>query len=434
MIRRNRKESEQQTVKQRFGASWRLLQKIVVPTGVGLLMLLSGCSTIEYHATETVYAHQRSSAVGPDSQLLDVSIALFDPGIDLLEEAAATYSSIRQSEAVWYSTQLKNALEYSNAWGVVRITPSQHLVSDLQVTGKILVSNGEALRLQIDVVDAAGTQWLSKEYFYRVSAYAYNPEFDFQGDPFQGLFNLIANDLFDLQANYDAIQLARLRQIAKIRFAYDFAPAVFQDYLTQDQQGSWDLQRMPASNDPMLTRISRIQQRNDFFIDVVQDYYRTFHNSMQGPYTEWRKLSYREVLYERQLKVQSKKEKVAGVIALLVGIAAQTSNNPYTRGAGHIGILGGAKLFRSGYVKADEAIAHAETLHELGASLEAELQPVVIDLRDRSITLSGTVEDQFKEWRRILADMFVAEQGGINPSLEAAESWERDSEQTEIAE
>ena len=47
----------------------------------------------------------------------------------------------------------------------------------------------------------------------------------------------------------------------------------------------------------------------------------------------------------------------------------------------------------------------------MGASLESELEPSVIDLQERSVTLSGSVEDQYKEWRRILSRMFLLDEG-----------------------
>ena len=34
---------------------------------------------------------------------------------------------------------------------------------------------------------------------------------------------------------------------------------------------------------------------------------------MSLPYEEWRKLSYKEVLYERQLREQARKEQIAGL-------------------------------------------------------------------------------------------------------------------------
>ena len=57
-------------------------------------------------------------------------------------------------------------------------------------------------------------------------------------------------------------------------------------------------------------------------------------------------------------------------------------------------------------------------MREYGESLEVELEPSVIDLRERSVTLTGTVEDQFKEWKRILQEMFDAEQAILNPDID----------------
>ena len=161
----------------------------------------------------------------------------------------------------------------------------------------------------------------------------------------------------------------------------------------------------------MIQRIDRIRARNDLFLDVIQDYYRAFNSNMAHPYQEWRKASYKEVLYARQLRAQARNQKIAGAASILAGVLAQTSSNRVARGSGHIGIFAGASLIGSGYAKQNEALLHSATVRELGSALEAELEPSVIDLEDRSITLSGTVEDQFTEWRRILQALFEAESG-----------------------
>ena len=55
---------------------------------------------------------------------------------------------------------------------------------------------------------------------------------------------------------------------------------------------------------------------------------------------------------------------------------------------------------------------HVEALAELGQSLEAELEPQVIDLEDRTITLTGNVESQYQQWRDVLQKIYRAEIGG----------------------
>lgn len=378
---------------------------------LGAVLLLSGCANFEYHETKKVAAARYQDgvdAVITDAELLDVGIVLFDPGSVEIEEDTVASASIRKSESVWFATQLKSALDYSNVWGAVRTMPSANSVMDVQINGAIIESNGELVKLNLTISDATGVTWYTKEYEKRASAYAYNPEVSTNRDPFYGLFVEIANDMYDYRASLAANESANIRSVSKVRFAQEFLPTAFDGFLENDD-GLYSLQRIPAANDPMIIRIDRIRARNELFLDVIQDYYRVFNGNMANPYQEWRKTSYKEVIYARQLKDQGRKQKIAGVAAILAGVLAQTSGNQYTRGAGGVGIFAGAGLIRQGYAKQNEAAIHNSTLRELSAALEAELEPSIIELEDRSITLSGTVDDQFEEWKRILQAMFEAE-------------------------
>ncbi len=396
--------------------------------------LLGACTTFEYHETKQVSIERVSESQEQliDEQLfLDVGVVLFDPGLVDLDSDQVDYSNVRQSESVWFTNQLKKTLETSNAWGLVRVLPGERLGMDVTVSGTLIESNGEVVKLLVRANDASGTEWFAKEYEQRASAYAYNPEVNLPGDPFQATFNEIANDLFNYRANLSDEQIVEIRSISKVLFARDFVPDAFNEFVSTDEQGQLSLLRVPASSDPMMQRVDRIRSRNDLFLDVVQDYYRAFNRKMEGPYQEWRKLSYKEVLYARQLKEQARREKIAGVAAIAGGIAAATNGNSRTtRGAGHIGIIGGARVFANSFLKSEEALSHSSTLRELSASLETELEPSIVDLQDRSITLSGTVDDQYQEWRRILSEMFRLEEGDSDSSGEA-ESQSTDSRATE---
>ena len=388
------------------------IQKILY-TGL-LAIILSGCANYEYHATKTVDAKKVDTVSYQEMSedaFLDVGIQVFDTGLELLDEESAAYTNVRQSEAVWFSSQLKQTLEKSKAWGAVRAMPRQNAVMDLMIQGQIIESNGETVKLNVTAIDASGRQWLAKEYSQRASAYAYHPDFKQSSDPFQSVFNEIANDLFDKRSELTETELGKIRQISNMRFASELAPDMFGEFVEQSDNGLYALKYLPADGDPMIQRVDRIKARNQLFLDVVQDYYRAFNKNMAAPYNQWRQQSYREVVYERQLKSQATKEKWAGAAMILAGVLAQGSNSRTNRVGGHVGIIAGADLFRSGFSKADEAILHTETLRELGESLELELEPSIIDLQDRSFTLSGTVDQQFKEWRRILSEMIRVEQG-----------------------
>ena len=386
-----------------------------------LALVLSACSHIEYHETKTVkverFSDEQALNISEDS-LLDVGVVLFSVQEVDLDSNETDYSSVRKSEAVWFTSQLKHALETSNAWGQVRALPSKRLGVDVTVTGSLIESNGEVVKLFIDVRDSRNQPWFSKEYFQRASAYAYNPEVNVPGDPFQATLNEIANDLFNYRATLKQAHLLEIRHLTKILFAQDFVPAAFSDYVKHHNNGTVSLTRIPANSDPMVQRVERIWARNDMFLDVVQDYYRAFNQQMHDPYQEWRKLSYKEVLYARQLKEQARREKIAGVAAIAGGIAVATEGGSFaSRGAGHIGIFAGAKIFAGSFLKTEQALSHSSRLRELGLSLESELEPSIVALQDRSVTLTGTVDDQYQEWRRILRDMFRLETGdGSEPS------------------
>ena len=53
----------------------------------------------------------------------------------------------------------------------------------------------------------------------------------------------------------------------------------------------------------MMARIGAIQQRNHIFVDTLQGHYDNFSGSMDGPYNEWRRLSYEETVALRELSL-----------------------------------------------------------------------------------------------------------------------------------
>jgi hypothetical protein len=130
---------------------------------------------------------------------------------------------------------------------------------------------------------------------------------------------------------------------------------------------------------------------------------------MNGPYTEWRRLSYEETVSLRQLESEARTQLLVGGLSVLAGIAAATSDDRNVRTAGAVGIYAGGGLVKSGLERRAEANIHSLALEELGQSLEAEITPQVIELEDRTVQLSGTIDDQYSQWREILGDIYAAE-------------------------
>lgn len=78
-------------------------------------------------------------------------------------------------------------------------------------------------------------------------------------------------------------------------------------------------------------------------------------------------------------------------------------------------------MIKSGLDKRNEAAIHVEALQELGASLEAEVTPQIIQLDDQTITLSGNVQDQYAQWRALLDELYETEIGSL-PELNAKDT------------
>ncbi|MDP4916699.1 MAG: hypothetical protein NWR12_03160, partial [Haliea sp.] len=200
----------------------------------------------------------------------------------------------------------------------------------------------------------------------------------------------------------------------ELQFARSFSPQAFAGYLSENRKGVLEIRRLPADDDPMLERIRSIRERDQLFVDTLQEHYGHFSGEMQVPYQEWRKMSYEEAIALQELQAESRRNLIAGGVSILAGIYAAGSSESSSRAAGNVAIIGGGYLLKSGLEKRAEAQIHVAALEELGMSLEAEITPRVIELEDRTVMLSGNVEEQYAQWRELLADIYQAEVGMLD--------------------
>lgn len=189
--------------------------------------------------------------------------------------------------------------------------------------------------------------------------------------------------------------------------------SLFSDYIDTDKKGRLSVKRLPAKNDPLLQRIETIRERDHLFVDTLQDYYANFNRQMEEPYLQWRRAYYEEGEALREVNSQATKRLVGGVLAVLAGILAQGSGSDITRAAGQIGVIAGGTAVVSGFKKREEAKIHVEALQEISASLDAEIEPHTVNLEERTVTLTGSVNDQYAQWREVLREMYRTETGAI---------------------
>jgi len=379
-------------------------------------LLSFSCATHTVKSTSYTPVVQDSDYVSEEF-LLDVGVQLFDPGLDEIRrrDEDTTNPEVRIAEARYAPYLLADTLQRSGNWGIVRLMPNENSPMDVNLAGTVLQSDGETMHLRITVTDSSGRQWYTKNYEEAVSQFSYEPAQRQQNDPFQVVYNKIANDLLAWRKeNLDNTAVTELRMISEIQFARRFALDAFDDYLVTNRRGQLQLSSFPADNDPLLSRIRNIRERDFMYIDTVQDYYANYTRQMRTPYDSWREQSYHETQEIRELEASARRRFIAGAAAVVGGVAAAANGGNYGTQVGGAAAAGaGAYLIRSGFEKRNEAQIHVETLEELSRSLEDEVTPQVLTLDDRTITLTGNVEEQYGQWREILADMYAAELNGL---------------------
>ena len=344
----------------------------------------------------------------PESQLVDVAIELFATGvpeapvIELRDRGIR--AAVRKSEARYFAIHLRNTLQSSGQWGAVRVVPGGGRWSELLVTGEIEKSNGKDLTMWVTARDATGREWLQRKYKQRAdtTAYAQDRPVDAR-DPFQALYNRVANDLVRARDKRTAQEMAALRELAELRFAATMAPDPYAAYVETDRKGRSRAVRLPSNDDPMVERIAGIRERDQRFVDTLNEFYSDFYARMDKPYDDWRAYSYEEQLALDKINRKSTLKKLLGAAAVLGGILMDPQNDP--AGVKDVLVLGGIAVVQSGFEDGKEKGIHKAALSELADSFEGDVTPLVVDVDGRVVQLSGSAEEQFKSWRELLAQI-----------------------------
>ena len=384
---------------------------------VGLFQLL-GCVT---QTVRTVDMAPPEILVVPPSEelLLDVGITVFNPNVpESFDEQAELniQPEIRRAESNYMAYVAKNLLQSTGNWGAVRVVPRLSHAVDLTVSATILHSDGERLNLHVVASDARGQVWFDSVYETLASKYAYDVSIPRDIDPYQATYNQIANDLLGFRMGLTEEEILAIRTTAEMRFARDFATDAFEDYVIETTPGKYQIRRLPAPDDPMLSRVRMIREREYLFIDTLDEYFSSFANEMFTPYQNWRRATYSEAIAYREERNKARARLLAGTAGIVAGVAAQTSDNNVTQYGGTLAIIGGAMMIKSGIAKRANAQLHIEVLRELGVSAEAEIMPHTIELENESIALQGSVDEQYEELRRILRRIYRTEMGAGDPN------------------
>lgn len=378
-------------------------------TLLAILLLLQACSTTKVKTSDVAVLATAQEVIA-EHLLLDVGINIFDPGLDSAGDDESLFPEVREGEARYLPYNLMETMQTSGHWGAVRVVPSEMAAVDVHVNGKILESDGERLSLHVTVADSTGRQWFDREYQEIISDFVYKKRRAGQ-EPFQSMYNRVANDIAEHQKTLSDKEKSNIRTIAELRFAQDFAPEAFSNHVVANEEGIYSINRLPADVDPMMQRIRKIRDRDYLFVDTLQDYYGVFHRQMDVPYLEWRERSYEHAVAIRELRASRSRRGIAGAAAIIASIVAIGGGNNYARAGGGVGVWAGSSLITSALQKGQELGQHQADYNEISESVITAITPQVIELEDQTITLSGTVSDQYGQWRELLREIYRRENG-----------------------
>ena len=376
---------------------------------------ISGCASgpVKYtvEPTEAIHADRALA----DAALLDVGIQVFETA-EISAEAAReqkTDPKILEAEARFIPFHLKKTLQQTGQWGAVRVVPARAEEVDVNVSGKLLESNGERLRVEVKVVDATGREWFHNEYTAAVTEKSYEVlDKKLDRDPYQDLYNQVANDMLAFRQQLSEKEIAAIRPVAQLKFARSLVPYAFASYLVQNGEGVFTVNRLPADSDPMFERVNRIRARENMFIDTVNNYYANLYDDMRQPYGQWRRTYLQELNQKRELERKTWERRILGAAAIVgAAVVGSNSNSGGGAAAANVLIIGGYELIRSSGQFANDAMVHEAALKELGVSFKADVAPVLDEVEGRTLKLSGSVDAQYAEWRKTLRELFTAETG-----------------------
>ena len=334
-----------------------------------------------------------------EERLLNIGVQVFDTratDAQLTQAGAAIFAEIRRVETHYLPVVLRNALVSSNQWGAVRVLPETDPSVDLLIQGTILRSDGANLILQIRASDSSGREWLNKTYLDSAGILDY-PEFVPSlrdrsttvnlEDPFQDLHAQIANDLLAVRESMDAQALLALAQLTQIKYAGDLSPEAFGALLQPDAQGLLSLQRLPASDEPLLGHVAQIRARHLVFIDTIDEYYDALHTDLKPTYDVWRQYSHDQVVEE--------------------------DNAASAAGGGTLSGSGSFESLSQNYNRYKWAKIFEQEFVALASGFVSETAPAVLKLSENVNGLSGPVEEQYLQWRVLLRELFEVETVGL---------------------
>ncbi len=328
-----------------------------------------------------------TAAPGTD-RALDVSIAVFDPGVPAnfgSQRDLRVFPRIRDIEARILPFGLRHALVASGEWGAVRVVPENGTIAELLLFAVIEMSDGEQLALRVVATDASGRTWFDEVFAGRGSA-------EGGRDPATGdivpvyapVYVAIATRLRAFRDTLSDTELSRIREIALLRYGQNIAPSAFDKYLKLTADGNVELLSLPATDDPMVDRVSRVRSAEHIIVDAVDEKYQELYADIAYVYGVWR---------EYQVKSRNYEEADARWV--------QEGPSDLRRGS--------YEALERSYDGYKWTRMTAQELDDMAVAFDNEVAPIIERVDSRIADLEDWVDGKYIEWNRLLEDLFSLE-------------------------
>ena len=314
---------------------------------------------------------------------LNLSISVFREGNEITSPTHRSKARVRSAEQKYLPYSLKETLDRSGFWGAVRVMPKPDLIAEVNITGEILFSNGNELGLRVRAVDSTGKIWLDRTYHDFAGALDYLVDPDYRIDPFQDLYDSISNDLAEKLKVKTKLERDLLVNIAILKYAKELSHETFGRFVAEDS-GFFVLKGLPAESDPLFKRVKRLRYSEYLFADSVDEHYRSLYRKIGPTYAWWRHYSHELIGGNRKLgTVDAKRGATKGTWYAMERV----------------------------YKTYKESKMNEDALRELTESFDRETEPTVADISGSIVRLTGTLERQYEDWRRLLQEFYREEVG-----------------------
>lgn len=166
----------------------------------------------------------------------------------------------------------------------------------------------------------------------------------------------------------------------------------------------------------MLRRLRQVRERDNLFVDTLNEHYANFYYGIAIPYEGWRKAAREQAVTYREMRRSALIRGLAGIVVVAGAASMNTDSDSGTarrtkRALQSFAIHGGLEVIGSAFRRNAEARLHKESIRELADSFNSEAAPMVVTVKGQTRRLTGTAEAQYEQWRRLLHEIYEAETG-----------------------